>query len=105
MTLLCRLIPRTQLRNQVTTVSLSQRSARRSRIRLKIGRRVRGHQQHAGSIPSTSKLVNILDADYEEQVLKWHNEIDSDCSDIENEYVCIESDHNSESEQDVDELA
>nr|CAH7714249.1 unnamed protein product [Callosobruchus chinensis] len=64
------------------------------------GKRVQG-----GSIPSTSKLVNILDTDYEEQVLKWHNEIDSDCSDIENEYVCIESDHNSESEQDVDELA
>nr|CAI5841807.1 unnamed protein product [Callosobruchus analis] len=54
---------------------------------------------------STSKRVNILDADFEEQVLKWYNEIDSDCSDIENEDVCIESDHNSESKQDVDELA
>nr|CAI5835852.1 unnamed protein product [Callosobruchus analis] len=58
----------------------------------------------AGSTPSTSKRVNILDADFEEHVLKWYNEIDSDCSDIENEDAIIESDHNSESEQDVDEL-
>nr|CAI5837551.1 unnamed protein product [Callosobruchus analis] len=59
----------------------------------------------AGSTPSSSKRVNILDANFEEQVLKWYNEIDSHCSDIENENVCIESDYNSESEQDVDELA
>nr|CAI5837606.1 unnamed protein product [Callosobruchus analis] len=51
--------------------------------------------------PSSSKWVKYFDADYEETVLNWFAEINSDDSDIES--VCednfaIESEHASESE-------
>nr|CAI5843346.1 unnamed protein product [Callosobruchus analis] len=53
--------------------------------------------------PSSSKRVKYFDADYEETVLKWFAEINSDDSDIES--VCEDNfaiEHASESEVEGD---
>lgn len=52
--------------------------------------------------PSTSKTVKLGDPGYEEQLLKWYQEADSDCSDLENcdfdETEAILSEHETDSE-------
>lgn len=50
------------------------------------------------SLPSTSKAsVRFNDPNFEEIVMKWCRELDSDCSDLEEDAI-IESDHETESE-------
>nr|CAH7743824.1 unnamed protein product [Callosobruchus chinensis] len=51
--------------------------------------------------PSSSKRVKYGDADYEDTLLKWFEEVSSDDSDIGSvceENFAIESEHSSESE-------
>lgn len=52
--------------------------------------------------PSTSKKrVKLTDPDYEEQLLKWFNEADSECSDMDkdcDEDFAISSNHETDSE-------
>ncbi|XP_050309025.1 uncharacterized protein LOC126745295 [Anthonomus grandis grandis] len=53
--------------------------------------------------PSCSKSVSVADANYEDQLLKWYNETDSECSDLEqdcDEDFVLESDHETDSEED-----
>lgn len=69
--------------------------------------RVRGYVTKRVSVmatskPGTSKRVNVFDSDFENQAMLWFEEINSDNSDIEaEENVCIESDHESASEQEA----
>lgn len=50
--------------------------------------------------PSTSKRIKFGDSGYEEQLLKWYQEADSDCSDFEDcdENHAILSEHDTDSE-------
>ncbi|KAJ8929064.1 hypothetical protein NQ314_018282 [Rhamnusium bicolor] len=52
--------------------------------------------------PSTSKKVKLCDPGYEEQLMKWYEELGSDCSDIEADcdenHVILDSEHEADSE-------